>query len=267
MANTDIVARSWVLITGASTGIGEAFAKRFAREGWNTILVARSQEKLQVLNDLLCRDYGVKGIWIAKDLTKPEASHEVYEEVKRRQIALDGLVNNAGCGFSGRFAQVPLEQYLMIVDLNIRALVTLTHLFLPEMLERKRGFILNVSSTACYQPLPFSSVYAASKSFVTSFTEALWQETKGSGVRVLNLCPGVTKTEFGVRAGLRDFRTDPFAEDPERVVDTAFKALKKRAPTTISGFGNRLLVLCERSLPHRLLLQLVWMFQKTRGHV
>ena len=126
---------------------------------------------------------------------------------------------------------------------------------------------MNVSSTASFQPLPYSSVYAATKSFVTSFTEALWLETRGTGVRILNLCPGVTKTNFGVQAGLRDFHTHPFAEEPDRVIETAFRALKGNAPTVISGWRNKLLIFLERLIPHRLLLWLTLIYQQTRGRL
>ncbi len=258
---------SWVLITGASSGIGEVFAKRFAREGWNLILVARSADKLQKLGQILERENSIKTFVIPVDLTNHTAPRKVYEEVKQKGISLDGLVNNAGFGVGGRFSEVTLSDYLGMIDLNVRALIELTHLFLSEMIERKQGFILNVSSTACFQPLPFSSVYAATKSFVTSFSEALWLETQGTGVRVLNLCPGVTKTDFGVRAGLRDFHLDSQAEEPEQVVETAFHALRKNKPTVISGWRNKVLVFLERLVPKRFLLWAIMLIQKSRGHV
>ena len=259
--------KPWVLITGASSGIGESFARRFAREGWNTVLVARSLDKLEALAKALENENGSRTLIIPADLTQREAPRDVYEKVGQEGIEIDGLVNNAGFGFGGKFVEVPLEQYLGMIDLNVRALVELTHLFLPQMIRRRCGLILNVSSTACFQPLPYSSVYAASKSFVSSFTEALWLETKGTGVRVLNLCPGVTKTEFGFRAGLRDFQADPIAETPEQVVETAFRALKGDAPTVISGWSNKILIFLERLIPKRILLELVLVVQKSRGHV
>lgn len=259
--------KPWVLITGASSGIGEVFAKRFAREGWNTILVARSVDKLEALAQSLKRENRIETLVIAWDLTDRNSPRNVYEEVKQKGLEVEGLVNNAGAGFGGKFASVSLDHYLKMIDLNVRALVELTHLFLPEMIRRKQGLILNVSSTACFQPLPFSSVYAASKSFVTSFTEALWLETRRTGVCVLNLCPGVTKTDFGIRAGLRDFHKDPFAQTPEQVVETAFRAIKRGSVTAISGWRNQLLIFLERLVPHRLLLWAAFFVQKMRGHV
>lgn len=258
---------SWVLITGASAGIGEAFAKRFAQDGWNVVLLARSADKLQALARTLESESRIKTFVITIDLTDRRACRKVYEEIKAEGILLEGVVNNAGSGVGGKFIEAPLDRYLAMIDLNVRALLELTHLFLGEMIDRKRGFILNVSSTAAFQPLPYSSVYAATKSFVTSFTEALWLETKGTGVRVLNLCPGLTKTNFGTTAGMRDFYVDPLAEKPEQVVETAFRALKGNSPTVLSGWLNRLLAFTIRLTPHRILLELTFWVQKLRGSI
>ena len=254
----------WVLITGASRGIGEVFAKRLARDRWNVILVARAEDKLKALAKRLESEYEVKTETIAIDLRDRNSPKAIYGEVKQRGIVLDGLINNAGFGFGGRFWEVPREEYLAMIQVMVSALVELTHLFLPDMIRRNLGFIINVSSTACFQPLPYSSIYAASKSFVAFFTEALWLETKDTGVRVLNLCPGVTKTDFGIRAGLRDFHKEPFAQTPEAVVETAMKALRRNRPTAISGLRNRLLVFLERLVPHWFLLWGVLLFQNTR---
>lgn len=257
----------WVLITGASRGIGEVFARRFAQEGRCLVLVARSEERLKNLARILELQYKTKTEIIISDLREPSAPKKVYDEVKRKEIEIDGLINNAGFGFGGKFWEVPRTECLGMIDVNVRALVELTHSFLPEMVKRNSGFIINVSSTASYQPLPYSSVYAASKSFVTSFTEALWLETKGTRVRILNLCPGLTKTDFGILAGLRDFHKDPFAQTPEAVVECAMKALAKDKPTVISGLRNRLLIFLERLVPHRFLLWAVLLFQNTRRGV
>ena len=267
MVVSPVDSNHWVLITGASSGIGEIFAKRFAQEGWNIVLLARSEEKLHALEHLLTNRNGVKALVIAADLADQGVPKRIYDEIKLKGITVEGLVNNAGFGFGGKFVQVPLDRYLEMIQVNISALVGLTHLFLPEMIKRRRGLILNVSSTASFQPLPYSSIYAASKSFVTSFTEALWLETKGTGVRVFDLCPGVTKTDFGIRAGLRDFHKDPFAQKPEEVVETAFRALHGNSPTVISGGRNKFLVFLERLVPHGFLLHLVLWVQKNRGHV
>lgn len=255
---------SWILITGASAGIGEVFAKRFAEEGNNLVLVARSSDKLQTLAKHLENSYQIRTLMIQTDLAKDESPKVIFEEINQQGINLYGLINNAGCGAGGKFVDVSRERYLNMIDLNVRALVELTHLFLPGMIERKRGFIINVSSTASFLPLPYSSVYSASKAFVTFFSEALWLETKNTGVRVLNLCPGLTKTDFGITAGMRDFHQDPIAENPERVVETALRALNKNIPTVVSGWHNKLLVLLERFVPHRVLLWASSMVQNSR---
>ncbi len=255
----------WVLITGASAGIGETFAKRLARENCNLILVARSLDKLQMLAKDLESNCHIKTFVIQADLTERDSPRRVFEDIKRQGISLYGLINNAGCGAGGKFAEVELDRYLYMIDLNVRSLVELTHLFLPAMLRRKKGFIINVSSTASFQPMPYFSVYAATKAFVSFFSEALWLETKKSGVRVLNLCPGLTKTDFGTAAGMRDFRLDPLAEDPQRVVEVALNGLmKKNVPTIISGWHNRLLTILERLFPHRFVLWATNLVQNSR---
>ena len=263
MANQSKIGK-WVLVTGASAGIGETFVRRFAGEGWHIVLVARSKDKLEALARELEGRNGIKTRVIVSDLRERGSAQQVYDQVRKAEIPLEGLVNNAGISVGGHFSRVPVEKYLAMIDLNVRALVELTGLFLPDMVKRGSGLIVNVSSTAAYQPMPYSSIYGATKSFVTSFTEALWLETKGTGVRVLNLCPGVTKTDFGTTAGLHDFKKDPIAEDPERVVETAFRAFHNGKPTVISGWKNRMLVGLERFVPHRLLLAAVLQYQKMR---
>ncbi len=259
--------KSWVLITGASGGLGECFARRLAEEGNSLILVARSHEKLKNLAAQLEAKHPVKTLAISADLTEPTAPRKLFDEMSRQGIQLYGLINNAGSGAGGKFVEVARERYLQLIDLNVRSLVELTHLFLPGMIEHKKGFVINVSSTACYQPVPYSSVYAASKSFVTAFSEALWLETQDTGVRVLNLCPGLTKTDFGTTAGIRDFHTDPIAEDPEQVVAAALRGLKKNIPTVISGWHNQLLAFLERLAPHRFLLWACLVFQNSRRRI
>jgi uncharacterized protein len=256
--------REWVLITGASSGIGEVFARRFAAEGWNTILAARSRDKLEALASNLADQFGVETLVLRTDLTDENAPKNVYDNIKAEGIELHGLVNNAGFGISGRFHKIALSNYLSMIDLNVRALVELTGLFLPEMVKRDCGLVLNVSSTASYQPLPYNGVYAATKAFVTSFTEALWLEVKGTNVRILNLCPGITKTNFGTSAGMHNFHKDPKAQTAEQVVETAFRAIKKSQPTVISGWLNRTVYCLERLMPHRLLLFLVHLYQRLK---
>lgn len=264
MAMTHPSMSEWILITGASAGIGEVFAKRFAALAHPLVLVARSAEKLKTLAQHLESTYQIKTVIIQANLTERTAPKRIFEELNRQGIQLHGLINNAGCGAGGRFVDVPTELYLNMIDLNIRSLVELTHLFLPGMVHRKKGFVINVSSTASFQPIPYSSVYAASKVFVTFFSEALWLETKNTGVRILNLCPGLTKTDFGKTAKMGDFHSDRMAEQPGQVVETALNALKKDVPTVISGWHNRLLATLERLVPHSVLLWGSLLFQNSR---
>ena len=191
---------AWALVTGASSGIGEAFAKRFAADGWNVILTARSAPTLETLARSLTAQHAVRTLVIPADLAEESACLRIYQTVREADIHVDCLVNNAGFGAVGPFERIPLASQLDMVDVNVKSLLALTHLFLPGMKERRHGIILNVSSTASFQPIPFLNTYSATKAFVTSFSESLWAECLGTGVRVLNICPGKTRTNFAVRA-------------------------------------------------------------------
>ncbi len=250
--------KQWILVTGASRGIGKALAERFARAGWNVALTARSSGDLLNLSKDIEEKYRVLTKVIVADLSGGDGPRLVYEEIKRSGIRLSGLVNNAGCGVSGEFIQAPHDRYLRMIDLNVRAVFELMHFFLPEMVERRNGLIINVSSTASFQPLPQSSVYAATKAFVSFLTEAVWMEVRGTGVRVMNLCPGWTKTDFGKASGSsRDFYQIPMAETPEQVAETAFKAITRKYPTVISGWHYRMIQMVVRLVPRRALLSVL----------
>lgn len=257
-------AKRLILITGASSGIGATFARHFAKAGHPLILAARSADKLQALARELESVHQPQIRTIALDLTNRGSAQNIFDEVERSGIHLYGLINNAGCGIGGKFLAADRERILRMIDLNVKALVELTHLFLPGMLKRKKGFMINVSSTAGFQPTSYLAAYAASKAFVTSFSEALWLETKNSGVQILNLCPGLTKTPFGTTAGMRDFHKDPWAQNPEEVVAAAIKGLNNKVPTVISGFRNQILVFCSRLIPHGMLLWAVHRIQEWR---
>src|SRR5678815_4569526 len=208
------------LITGASTGIGAAFARKLAARGRNVLLVARSEDKLIALCNELGRLTSIRAQYLTLDLEQPDAAAQLFEETQRRDLEIDMLINNAGFGSMGDFAKLDLNRELEMLQLNIRALVELTHLFLGPMRERKRGTIINVASTASFQPVPYKATYAATKAFVLSFSEALWEENRQFGIHVMALCPGVTDTNFFAAARIRrpPMRT---IETPEEVVDTA----------------------------------------------
>lgn len=236
------------LITGASTGIGAAFARKLASLGRNVLLVARSEDKLIALCNELGRLTSIRAQYLALDLTDPEARLQLFEETKKRDLEIDTLINNAGFGSMNDFANLDLERELEMIELNITAVVDLTHRFLGPMRERKRGTIINVASTAGFQPVPYMATYAATKAFVLSFSEALWDENRMHGIHVMALCPGVTETNFFDAAGI-DRPPMRAVQTPEEVVETALRALPRKKSLVISGWANWFVVEAERFLP------------------
>jgi len=236
------------VITGASGGIGEVFARKLAARGDNVVLVARSEDKLAGICNELKRAHKIDAQFVALDLTEKDAPARLFEETERRELEVETLINNAGFGAVGEFAQLDLENELGMIDLNVRALVELTHRFLAPMRVRRSGTIINVASTAAFQAVPFMATYAATKAFVLSFSEALWEENRADGVRVLALCPGSTETNFFKVAGTE---TPPGAitQTPEEVVETALRALVSGKSHVVSGWGNFLMVEMERITP------------------
>src|SRR5258706_6833241 len=194
------------LITGASSGIGLELARCFAEDGYNLVLVSRSAEALEAEAAQLGREFNVSAAAIARDLGQLNAGTELAQTLGERSLNIDVVVNNAGYGAAGAFDGSDLSAQLGMIDLNVRAVVELTHLFWPRILKNKRGGVLNVASTAGFQPGPFFAVYCATKAFVLSFTEALWEEARGSGVNVSCLCPGATESAFHKRAGTENLR-------------------------------------------------------------
>ena len=226
------------LITGASSGIGEAFARRLAAEKHNLVLVARSEEKLHQLCDELMIKYQITAHYVALDLTEFESDKRLFEETEKHELEVDWLINNAGFGSMGDFANLELERELEMISLNIMALVALTHRYLQQMRTRKSGTIINVSSTAGFQPLPFMATYAATKAFVTSFSEAIAEENRPHGIKVLALCPGATETNFFDAANIKEPVQVKGMQTPEEVVETGLKAVKKGKASAISGWAN-----------------------------
>ena len=227
----------FTLITGASGGIGEAFARKLAAEKHDLVLVARSETKLHELCDELMLKHGIIAHYIALDLTEFEADTKLFEETTRHGFEIEWLINNAGFGSMGDFAELDLEHELQMVDLNISALVALTHRYLPPMRQRKSGVIINVSSTASFQPIPFMATYAATKAFVTSFSEALSEENRPFGITVTAVCPGPTETNFFAAAKAIPFSAKGM-QTPEQVVEKTLKAVKSGKALTVSGIGN-----------------------------
>ncbi len=190
---------STALITGASGGIGKAFAQELAARKTNLVLVARSQEKLLELAEKLQKQYPITIEVIAKDLTEVNATAVVFDAIQSQGLTIDLLINNAGFGDYGDFAEANQERQLQMIQLNILALVDLTHKFLPLMRKRRIGSIINIASIAGFQPMPYLSVYAATKAFVISFSQALWAENRDYGVKILVSCPGPQKQIFSIQ--------------------------------------------------------------------
>jgi short-subunit dehydrogenase len=246
------LANDTALITGSSGGIGEEFAHQLAQRRANLVLVARRLDKLEELRaTLLARHPDIEVDVIGADLSVSGSGAKLADEVNRRDRRIDVLVNNAGVGLHGDFVDQDPERNAAQIQLNCGTLVDLTARFLPAMTRARHGVIINVASTAAFQPTPSMAVYGASKAFVLSFTEALWQESKGKGVRVLALCPGATETEFFARTG-EEFLTRG-RQTPKQVVDTALKALDRSTPTVVSGLANAVLAVSTRFVPPRLL--------------
>jgi len=240
------------LITGASFGIGLELARLFARDGFNLILVARSLDRLNQFAESFGKDFGVFVKVLAKDLSLPSAPDEIFEELKRESIHVDVLVNNAGFGIHGRFAKSDLKTQLNLIQVNIVSLTHLTRLLLPGMLERKQGGVLNIASTAAFQAGPLMAAYFASKAYVLSLTEALANETRGTGVRVTALCPGPTATEFQKRSNTEDvFENFLGLMKASRVAEAGFSGFKKGKSLVIPGFMNKLQVFIVRLFPRK----------------
>ena len=238
------------LITGASSGIGEEFARQYAARGENLFLVARSEDKLQALGAELAARHKIDAQYFALDLSQTDAAQKLFDETARRGLEVETLINNAGFGGVGGFTSQARERQLNMIDLNIRSLVELTHLYLPLMRERGRGAVINVASVAAFQGVPYFAVYAATKAFVLSFSEAIAEENSAQGVRVLALCPGATETNFFDAAQAQSPKARPMQTSKE-VVDIAFAALQGGKSHTVCGWPNRLMIFAERFAPRR----------------
>jgi short-subunit dehydrogenase len=244
------------LITGASSGIGEVFARRLAAQGENVLLVARSAERLATICNELGRASNINAQYVAMDLSERDAPARLFEETEQRSLTIETLINNAGFGSMGDFMAQDIERELNMIDLNIRALVELTYRYLVGMRERKSGAIINVASTAAFQAVPFMATYAATKAFVLSFSEALWEENRPLGIKVMALCPGVTDTNFFDAAKIE---RPPMrvSQTPEQVVETALSGLRRGRSHVISGWANYLMTESERLVPRSLVARMV----------
>jgi uncharacterized protein len=253
------------LITGASGGIGYELAKLFARDHHNLVLVARSREKLETVAVELQTQFGISVRPMALDLAEPAAALVLFEHLQREGVFVDFLVNNAGYGKLGLFAEIPLAETAGQIQLNVSALTALTKLFLRPMLERRSGRIMNVASTAGFQPGPLMAVYYASKAYVISFSEALADELAASGVTVTYLCPGATATGFAGRAGndqTRLFKKVP-PMDAKTVARDGYRGMMKGKTLVIPGFRNWLVAESVRFAPRKVVTAISrWVSEK-----
>lgn len=252
------------LITGASGGIGKELAKVFAKKGHDLVLVARSEQALRDLAEGLQKEFGIRARVIVKDLNRTSAPWEIYGELQQESIPVDILVNNAGFGTSGPFKDTDLAAELDMLQVNIAALTHLTKLFVRDMVKRGEGKILNVASTAAFQPGPLMAVYYATKAYVLSFSEAIGTELKGTGVSVTTLCPGLTESNFQARAGIKNLKlTQIRLMDAYTVAWAGYEGLMKNKTVVIPGLTNKILVGLVRLTPRPWITRIIhWLHRE-----
>lgn len=255
------------LITGASNGIGLELTRIHASRGDNLILVARVKNKLDELKSELEKKYAINVYTIGKDLSLRSSAIEVYDEVRRNGIFIDYLINNAGFGDFGLFADCDWDKQEKMINLNITALTHLTRLFLPAMIEKGEGKILNIASTAAFQPGPTMSVYFASKAFVLSFSEAINNEVRDKGITVTALCPGSADTNFHAVV-LDDPKLVNYRKmaSPKEVAECGYRAMMKGKPVAIQGFKNSLMANAVRFFPRGFIVKMVRRIQEKKNY-
>jgi len=236
----------WALITGASSGIGAEFARQLAARGMHLVLSARREQLLTQLAAELHQAHGTKTEIIVADLSNRQEPARLLQEIEKRGVTLELLVNNAGFGVVGEFEKTDTSRILEMIQVNVVALSELTLRVLPGMLSRGHGGVINVSSVAAFQPVGYMGAYAATKTYVLHFSEALWAELRERGVTVTTLCPGTTRTDFFKSSGLPNWLEKHSAQDVKPVVRTALKALEKRRSYVVSGWKNYILSLLVR---------------------
>lgn len=255
---------SYSLITGASSGIGECFARELAARGKNLLLVARSGDKLENMASELTSAHKILAEPLAMDLSEPGAGERLARQVGARGFGIDLLINNAGFGARGRFWELPLDQQISLMRLQIETLMELTFHLLPGMVERGSGGIINVSSMTGFQPIPYATVYAATKAFMNGFSMGLREELRPYGVAVVTLCPGGTRTNFvnvGAREGRHRFPGGP--QPPEEVVMDALDKLERGGGLVVPRFSNKASIFVQRLLPRETVAKLLARMSKT----
>jgi len=252
------------LITGASSGFGVEFARNFANDGHNLVLAARRTDRTNALAEELRNKHGIRVDVLGKDLSNMDEVQSVYDTLQKDKIHIDYLVNNAGFGDFGEFHEADWSKLEQMIDVNIKALVKLTYLFVNPMVKKGEGRIMNLASLAAFQPGPLLAVYFATKAFVLSFSEAITNELKGTGVTVTVLCPGPTESEFKTAANLGNSklfrrRKIPSAKD---VADYGYRKMMKGSMTVVPGLYNKFLATGYRIFPRRIVLKVVRSLQE-----
>jgi short-subunit dehydrogenase len=262
------MATKTALVTGASSGLGIEFARLLAQEGYNLVLVARTESALRQLAEEVKSKYKVEARVIAKDLAQASAPQEIFDELQGAGVPVDVLVNNAGFASYGKFWELKLSGEIEMLQVNMLALVSLTHLFLPAMIQRRSGKILNIGSTASFQPGPLMADYYASKAFVLYFSEAIANELEGTGVTVTALCPGPVQTGFQKRAAIEESKLIKGRKimDAETAAKAGYKALQQGKTVYIPGLGNRILAQAYRFSPRKMATRVVRNMQERASH-
>ena len=246
---------AFALITGASKGIGKAIARELAAKGFDLLLVARTESLLQQVTEEIEKDFGRKAHWLAMDLSAPGASQKIFDWCRENNYAVSVLVNNAGYGLSGTFGTYTLEENMQMLQVNVNVVVELTQLFLPQLKQQPKAYILNISSTAAYQAVPYLALYSASKSFVLQFSRALRYELKKTSVSVTCISPGTTDTDFAHRAnvGEKALKTaEKFNMTPEAVAKVCVDSMLKGKTEVVVGILNKLGAFLTRLAPKKL---------------
>jgi short-subunit dehydrogenase len=258
--------RMAALVTGASGGIGEELARLLAADGRDLVLVARRRDKLEALAAELGAKHGVRAHVIAADLARPEAPREIFDELRHAGVGVEVLINNAGFGSYGPFVETDLRAELDLLQVNIAALTHLTKLFLPEMVSARRGYVMQVASTAAFQPGPLMAVYYASKAYVLHFSEALANELEGTGVVVSALCPGPTETGFVAAAGMGESKLfERGAMGAREVAEAGYRGMLAGKTIVIPGLRNNLLARAVGFMPRGLITRIVRGIQERRS--
>ncbi len=258
--------KSVALITGASRGIGLEIAKECAKHDHDVVLVARRQDALEAAAGLIEGKYGVRAVVVPADLSDPGAPSEIFAGMIEQQIEVHMLVNNAGFGLGGEFLDTDIEREIEMIHVNVTALTHLTKLFAPPMVKRRSGKIMNVASTAAFQPGPLMAVYYATKAYVLSFSEAIAEEWRNTGVTVTSLCPGATATDFAATAQISNTRLFQKlgVADAADIARYGYKAMMRGDRVAIPGWRDKLMIQAERFTPRRLVTAITRKVQESR---